>query len=84
MPTGCRSVYLLLSQQPAVFLDQIPSAGMRYLLVISKVVPKIWARTNSAIIDGGRSWRKRGKKIEVGISKEVLYTQQPVYVAAAA
>jgi len=25
--------------------------GMSHLLVISKVVPKIWARTNSAMVD---------------------------------
>lgn len=42
--------------------------GYSHLLVISKVVPKIWARTNSAIMDGGVGvlrqwcwgWRVRG------------------------
>jgi len=36
-----------------------------YLEVISKVVPKIWARTNSAMVDGiggleGSNWKKEG------------------------
>lgn len=33
--------------------------GGWYLLVISKVVPKIWARTNSAMV-GGCRWRSGG------------------------
>ena len=36
-------------------LYQVEDDGEKnlYLLVISKVVPKIWARTNSAILDQG-------------------------------
>ena len=47
MPTGCRSVYLFQRQQ---ILAKCAGVGMRHLLVISKVVPKIWARTNSAMM----------------------------------
>lgn len=45
------------------FLIQVnflPRAHPPYLLVISKVVPKIWARTNSAMVkdrDLGPRWR---------------------------
>ena len=44
IPTGCKSVYLnCVSSSPAQF-------SSTYLEVISKVVPKIWALTNSAIL----------------------------------
>ena len=49
MPTGCRSVYLEQDQQTYSGKRRWGSA---YLLVISKVVPKIWARTNSAMMTG--------------------------------
>jgi hypothetical protein len=51
MPTGCRSVYLIDSQlgKPGIVSQYLWS----YLLVISKVVPKIWARTNSAMVNVG-------------------------------
>jgi hypothetical protein len=46
MPTGCRSVYLDEGQ----FRAKRIAGYMPHLLVISKVVPKICARTNSAIL----------------------------------
>jgi len=50
IPTGCKSVYL----QHRQFLCVSPRHGPgAYLLVISKVVPKIWARTNSAMMGRG-------------------------------
>jgi hypothetical protein len=49
MPTGCRSVYLDHSQSPRTPPPAIFSSSS-YLLVISNVVPKIWARTNSAML----------------------------------
>ena len=48
MPTGCKSVYLVMRQSDSSAFSKYPV----YLLVISKVVPKIWARTNSAIFSG--------------------------------
>lgn len=59
MPTGWRSVYLhnRTSQSPSVSSSHhqplhavAEPAGCAYLLVISNVVPKICARTNSAIL----------------------------------
>lgn len=47
MPTGCRSVYLIGSQS---VIPDPEGVGMAYLLVISNVVPKIWALTNSAML----------------------------------
>lgn len=48
MPTGWRSVYLIVGQSLSVS-DACGGVGP-YLEVISKVVPKIWARTNSAML----------------------------------
>jgi hypothetical protein len=45
MPTGWRSEYLVEISQPDFPVHNFLS----YLEVISKVVPKIWARTNSAM-----------------------------------
>jgi hypothetical protein len=45
MPTGWRSEYLVEISQP----DFPVYNSVSYLEVISKVVPKIWARTNSAM-----------------------------------
>jgi hypothetical protein len=45
MPTGWRSEYLVEISQP----DFLVHNSLSYLEVISKVVPKIWARTNSAM-----------------------------------
>lgn len=59
MPTGCKSVYLAQYQYMTSFLARTYSTAAAagggpcvsaYLLVISNVVPKIWARTNSAIL----------------------------------
>lgn len=59
MPTGCKSVYLAQYQYTTSFLARIYCTAAAtgggpcvsaYLLVISNVVPKIWARTNSAIL----------------------------------
>jgi len=51
MPTGCKSEYLHAAGQSLG--PRHTSVGLSsYLLVISKVVPKIWARTNSAILSG--------------------------------
>lgn len=55
IPTGCSSVYLGRSQCDS---QRIKARGgsvhqVPYLLVISKVVPKICARMNSAILDKG-------------------------------
>jgi hypothetical protein len=49
MPTGCRSVYLMRGQSGCEDNGSAES-DKSYLLVISKVVPKIWARTNSAMV----------------------------------
>jgi hypothetical protein len=53
IPTGWRSEYL--QHQSVSDREQhrsISSASPAYLDVISKVVPKIWARTNSAMMEG--------------------------------
>jgi hypothetical protein len=42
MPTGCKSVYL----RGVSFCQMSQRQVCPHLLVISKVVPKIWARTN--------------------------------------
>jgi len=53
MPTGCKSVYLAQSQHPVSMPARAlaPLPAKLYLLVISNVVPKICARTNSAILN---------------------------------
>ncbi len=52
MPTGCKSEYLHGCGQSLCPTPHFGRALPPYLLVISKVVPKIWARTNSAILSG--------------------------------
>ena len=52
MPTGCKSVYLPRNQSVCLSLVGGVSGPVSHLLVISKVVPKICARTNSAIFVG--------------------------------
>jgi hypothetical protein len=59
MPTGCRSVYLHTCQFAPRAQRGVVAA---YLLVISKVVPKICARTNSAMAGGGGWSRRRVKE----------------------
>ncbi len=62
MPTGWRSEYLCAKKQRgqhwitrAGLMSLVPeSEGSAYLDVISKVVPKIWARTNSAMVGNAR------------------------------
>ena len=49
MPTGCRSVYLCNVNDG----HQDRGGVLPHLLVISNVVPKIWARTNSAMVKSG-------------------------------
>ena len=44
---------------------------MTYRLVISNVVPKIWARTNSAIVTWVLSWDAAGRVVEGLKSGEV-------------
>lgn len=55
MPTGCRSVYLDERQS-----WKGATRGAPHLLVISNVVPKICARTNSAMLTGGDPWAAAG------------------------
>ena len=64
MPTGCKSEYLCDHQPGGADED----GKWYYLLVISNVVPKIWARTNSAIVaadpllslcEGQLMWKRR-------------------------
>ena len=61
IPTGCKSVYLVkLVNAWACDVKGVAVTASKggvfsfflysYLLVISKVVPKIWARTNSAMV----------------------------------
>lgn len=62
MPTGWRSEYLCAKAAGSapgslvpVFVIMHGSGGAgQYLEVISKVVPKIWARTNSAMVGKAR------------------------------
>lgn len=56
MPTGCKSEYLCPPNQPAACFFRLAlmahstcEGTAAYLEVISNVVPKIWARTNSAM-----------------------------------
>lgn len=55
IPTGCSSVYLKNDQLPfsnrSIDLLFRKICAKAYRLVISKVVPKIVARTNSAILE---------------------------------
>jgi len=71
----------------SLFLSSLPSAPASqtrakrmfcpYLLVISKVVPKIWARTNSAMakdvadLVGGVRWKREGSVGDDGGGDEV-------------
>lgn len=66
MPTGCRSVYLSNNQsEPTLACGGL---GRPYRLVISNVVPKIWARTNSAMMLASFAVAKmNGLGREVGI-----------------
>ena len=66
MPTGCKSVYLFQCQ-PFTAAADYAEAGLRYLLVISKVVPKIWARTNSAMM---AEWPKQEERKRSGVEEE--------------
>ncbi len=68
MPTGCKSVYLAANQQWTE-KTRWGLKGRPNLLVISNVVPKIWARTNSAILaDKQEASAKRNHKM-VGIDE---------------
>ena len=61
MPTGWRSVYLYVDDRREHHRPLSPSPhgrGSPYLLVISKTVPNIWARTKSAMATG----RRRGER----------------------
>ena len=53
-------------------VDWFPG-GDAYLLVISNVVPKIWARTNSAILGRGEGERscRRGDETEKGENQRI-------------
>lgn len=59
IPTGWRSVYLQSNGNQNNSRARSEDATTTDLLVISKVVPKIWARTNSAMAG---VWRKRDAK----------------------
>ena len=48
---------------------------MRHLLVISKVVPKIWARTNSAILT---RWTRQVESKEVSGKGEMQCTGENI------
>lgn len=62
--------------------------GAAYLEVISKVVPKIWARMNSAIVkyvQNGNANAKRGKEqsrqeLEMGMSRLFAISRQRIAV----
>jgi hypothetical protein len=55
IPTGCKSVYLQIHHVTIELSFSSRKKREAYRLVISKVVPKIWARTNSAILDQERA-----------------------------
>ena len=53
IPTGCKSVYLHVESVERKQGKGGAGLEAAHLLVISNVVPKIWARTNSAMMKDG-------------------------------
>lgn len=76
IPTGCRSVYLFERQHCTIPRDYT-EAELEYLLVISKVVPKIWARTNSAMMTWWpRQLEKKRCAVEEGCGSRAKQQEQ--------